>query len=422
MSAPTKEPEERARPRRWRGQPGLVRNLLVFAVVTALGISSLGIILSRQRISWPWERTFTFAATFTETAGISPGNGQEVRIAGVPVGEITEAHVDRQGHAVVEMRIDADHPIYDNAHLVMRPKSPLNEIFINVNPGGPPGRPLPADAVLPLASTSKAVQVDEVLAHLDDNTRTALGNLLTESDIALASAPRDLPAGLRATDRVLTDLAPVATELDTRRATIAELVSALSQMSTAVGGDDARLAALADSLNRTLNSVAAQSGALDSSLARLPGLSTSLRSATDSVTDLATELDPTLDDVRAASDTLPGSLNRLTDSVDTVGDTVDAARPFVDRARPVFDDLRPFAGHLRDAAADLVPITGDLGPITGQLLPYLPDLQAFIYNTNSMVSLHDVNKGILRGQFTMGPTSLPLPLGGLSTPTPGGSR
>jgi phospholipid/cholesterol/gamma-HCH transport system substrate-binding protein len=414
--------EPRPQSHRWRGQPGLLRNLVTFALVAALGIVSVGIILSRQRISWPWEHTFTFAATFTETAGISPGNGQEVRIAGVPVGEITEAHVDRQGHAVVEMRMEAGHPIYDNAHLVMRPKSPLNEIFINVNPGGPPGRPLAADAVLPLSSTSKAVQVDEVLAHLDDNTRAALGNLLTESDIALADAPRDLPAGLRATDRVLTDLAPVATELDTRRATIAKLVSALSQVSTAAGRDDARLASLADSLNQTLHSVAAQNSALDSSLGRLPGLSTALRGATDSVTDLATQLDPTLDDVRAASDKLPGALDDLTDSVDQLGDTVDAARPFADRARPVFADLRPFAGHLRDAAADLAPITGDLGPVTGRLLPYLPDLQAFIYNTNSMVSLHDVNKGILRGQFTVGPTSLPLPLGGLSTPTPGGSR
>jgi phospholipid/cholesterol/gamma-HCH transport system substrate-binding protein len=401
-----------------RTEPGLGRNVAVLAGVIALGLTAGGIILSQQRVTWPWEQTLTFSATFAETAGISPGNGQEVRIAGVPVGEITKAGIDRQGHAVVQMEIDGDHPIYDNASLVMRPKSPLNEIFVNIDPGGPPAAPIAPGTVLPLAGSKSSVQVDEVLAHLDDNTRHALASLLDESDVALANAPADLPAGLTAADSLLTELKPVVAELDTRRTTIAQLVSALSQIATAAGADDARLSSLADSLATTLRSVAAQGPALDNTLAQLPELSTSLRSATDGVTDLATQLDPTLRNVRDASGNLPGALNRLTDSVSTLDEFTDHARPFVSEARPVVGDLRPFVSDARLALDDLEPVARDFDPVTAQLLPYLTDLQAFIYNTNSMTSLHDPNKGILRGQFTIGPTSLPLPLGGLSTPTP----
>jgi phospholipid/cholesterol/gamma-HCH transport system substrate-binding protein len=392
------------------------RNGLVVLAVAALGAGAGAGILSQQRVFWPWQHTFTFSATFVETAGISPGNGQEVRIAGVPVGQITDAHVDGDGHAVVELRITGDHPIYQNARLVMRPKSPLNEIFVNVNPGGPPAPPLAEGAVLPLSASTSAIQIDEVLAHLDDDTRDALGALLAESDVALAAAPRDLPAALTGADGVLTDLQPVVAELNRRRETIAKLVGALSAVSTAVGGDEERLTSLSDSLNRTLHTVAGRDGQLDATLAALPKLSTSLREATGAVTDLAGELNPTLDRLSAASDTLPGALERTDTALSTLRDTVSVAKPALQHGRTVADDLRPFSHDLRPAARDLAQVSADLGPLTGQLVPYLPDLAAFVYNTNSMVSLHDANKGILRGQFSTGPHALPpLPL---PVPTP----
>lgn len=383
-----------------------LRNGVVMLVVVALGVGVGAAILSQQRVFWPWERTFTFSATFAETAGISPGNGQEVRIAGVPVGQITDAHVDPGGHAVVEMRLRGDHPIHRNARLVIRPKSPLNEIFVNVDPGGPPSPELTDGAVLPLANSTSAIQIDQVLGHLDDDTRDALGALLAESDVALAAASRDLPAALRSADGLLNDLQPVVVELERRRAAIAELVGGLAAVSTAVGGDEGRLSTLTDSLNRTLRVVNGRGGEVDATLAELPRLSTALDGATGAVTDLAGELNPALRRLNDAS-ALPDALDRTEQSLGTLRDTVRAARPALDQARAVAGDLRPFAHDLRPAGRDLAAISADLDPVTAQLVPYLPDVAAFFYNTNSMVSLHDANKGILRGQFSGGPNILP---------------
>lgn len=399
---------------RAKAEPGLLKNLIVLGVLLVLGAGAGGIILANQRVDWPWESKHVFSATFEQTPGISPGNGQEVRIAGVPVGQITDAKVADGGHAVVQMTIDDGQTVFDNARLVLRPKSPLNEMFIDINPGGPPAAPVADGAVLPVRNTARPVQIEEVLGHLDQNTRDALGSLLSESDVALASAPTELPKGLTAANGMLQKLQPVVAQLNTRRETLARLVTALSTISTAVGGNDQRLTGLADSLHTTLRSVAAQQKNLDSALSQLPGVSHSLRDSTGAVTALADQLDPTLDNVKAASGKLPDALQRLGGSVDQVDKTLDSARPFVAAARPVAADLRPLVDDVNASLGDLQPTTAHFDKVTGELLPYLTDLQAFVYNTNDVASLRDGNRGIFRGTTQVAPTSLPLPLQGLA--------
>lgn len=388
-------------------QQGLGRNLLVIGVLVAFGSAVGAYFLSHQRFNPPWEDRYTVYATFEESPAISPGNGQEVRIAGVIAGDIRSADVSDEGQAVLELRIEDEYAVYDNARVVLRSKSPLNEMYIELHPGGPPGTELTDGDTLPAANSQRPIQVDQFLGHLDDNTRVALTSLLAEADVALAGAPDHLPAGLRELDATLGDLQPVVAELETRRSTLAELVTALSRISTAVGANDERLSHLADSLQRTLGTVGGSSAELDAALAQLPEFADRLRAATDGVSELATELDPTLDELRAASGELPGALSRFTDSVDELDSTLDVLRPVVQKATPVVADLRPAVHDLNLMLDDLSPITQRLDPVTSGLLPYLTDLQAFVYNTNSTFSLTDANRGILRGQVNVTPQSIP---------------
>jgi phospholipid/cholesterol/gamma-HCH transport system substrate-binding protein len=60
------------------------------------------------------------------------------------------------------------------------------------------------------------------------------------------------------------------------------------------------------------------------------------------------------------------------------------------------------------ALVDLKPISAQLNPITAGLVSYLPDLEAFVYNTNSVTSLRDANGAILRGLLQVGPATVPL--------------
>ncbi len=398
-------------------EPGLKRNVLALVgLITLAGISG-GIILTHQRLSPPWENKFTFYATFAGTPGVSPGHGQEVRIAGVAAGEIVSADVDNAGHARLKLSIDPQYQVYDNARVVLRPKSPLNEMYVELNLGSPSGKRLAKGGTLLLASSQRPIQIDEALGHLDDNARSALTALLEESDAALASAPQDLPAGLSATDTVVTRLKPVLTSLQTRRDTIQRLVTALSEISTAVGGDDGRLRTLADSLQTTLGAVGEHSSAADSALAQLPDLTNQLKLATEAVQSLSGELDPTLDNLKNASSSLPSSLTRLDATLGQLDKTLDQLGPVVQKAAPVVTDLRPYVRQLDVALPDLAASTARLDPVTASLVSYLPDLGGFILNTRSMTSLADANGGILRALLQVTPSSLPITgLKSLSTP------
>ncbi|MEV5302800.1 MULTISPECIES: MCE family protein [Amycolatopsis methanolica group] len=391
---------------RVRTEPGLLRNVVVLAALIVVAAVVGGVILANQRFTWPWDDRFTFSATFSDSPGVSPGHGQEVRIAGVQVGEIESADVDDDGHARLELSIDGQYAVYRNATVVLRPKSPLNEMYVELSPGGPPAPRLNAGDVLPVMQSQRPIQVDEALAHLDVNTRQALTTLLQESDVALAAAPGNLPGGLRMTDEVARRLQPVVESLQTRRDTLQRLVTALSQISTAVGGDGERLARLAGDLNTTLEALGAHSDDLRSVLDQLPDFTRQLKDATDAVQSLSGQLDPALDSLKNAAGTLPGALNRLSNTVDNLGGTVDKGAPVVQKAQPVVQDLRPVADDLNAAMPDLSSVTGRLDSVTNAAVTSLSDLGAFFINTRSLTSLKDGNGGILRGFLVVTPQTL----------------
>ncbi|HTK67162.1 MAG TPA: MlaD family protein [Pseudonocardia sp.] len=388
--------------RRWqrvRTEPGLMRNASVTVGMVVIALVAGGIILSQQRFIAPWSHRYIVYATFEASPGVSPGQGQEVRIAGVQVGQIVSADVTPRGLARLELSLEPGHPVYDNASLVLRPKSPLNEMYVIMNPGGPPGRALASGDTLPVGNTQRPIAFDELLGNLDDNARTMLTSLLAESDIALTNAPKTLPPGLDAVRIVGNDLRPVSEELVTRKELLRRLVTSLAQISQAVGHDDKRLHQLGDGLQSTLGTLAANNSDVEATLRQLPDLLRQLRRGTDSVQGLADELDPALHNLQAASDDLPNALQALAKTSDRLSDVVDAAGPFVDSARPAVSDLRPFVADARRATPEVHETTRTLEPITRAALPYLPDIGAFIVQTRSLTSFTDANTGILRATF-----------------------
>jgi phospholipid/cholesterol/gamma-HCH transport system substrate-binding protein len=392
--------------RRIRATHRLGRDLAVLVALVVLGSGAAAYILAHQRVVWPWEHRVPYRADFVEAPGISPGNGQEVRIAGVRVGDVSRAEITPDGRARLTLSLQKRYgAVFDNARAYLRPKSPLNDMYVLLDPGGPPARRLRPGAVIPVAQTARPIQVDEVLTHLDERSRQALGVLLAESDVAMTRADA-LPGGLKATDSMLVNLRPVVEALQTRRALIARITTALSDIATAAGEDDIRLARLLASARTTLETLSARDADLDATLAQLPDFNDQLRRSSQAVAALGAELDPALDGVKAASDRLPAALAGLTAVVDHLDGTIDRLRPVVDGAGSLLGDLRPLAESGRAALSDTVAWTPRLDPTTANLVRHLPDVGAFFEHGVSETGLEDANGPILRGLVIMGPETL----------------
>ncbi|KRC54182.1 hypothetical protein ASE19_06750 [Nocardioides sp. Root79] len=394
-----------------RNTPGLTGDALLVAGLLIVGIIVTSTIVGNYQTIKPWDAKYKFAAEFDEAPAVQLAARQEVRIAGVPVGRITGAEPTDGGNARVMLSVDKGHPVYKNARLVLRSKTPLNVMYIALDPGDPAAGRLPEDGVIPVTQTERVVQPYELLDELDDRARAALTDLVTQADIALASAPATLPKGLADTDHAAHSFTGVVDALQSRRANLRHLVTSLSQIATAAGHDDERLDTLVSSLADTLAVVSRRDAEMSASLAALPGVTTSLREAMTETKSLTDELSPVLRKLHAASEELPSAVRDLSKTVDSAQSLVAKARPVVRKAVPVVDDLRPLARDLNSAVSDLGPVAANLPQATKRLVPWLDDLGAFVYNTSSSFSLGDVNGGLGRANVVV---KLYDPLGGLS--------
>ncbi|MGY0540760.1 MlaD family protein [Nocardioides sp. YJ-D4] len=397
--------------------PGLGRDVTALAVLMVLGVVAAAIIKSYLGGTTPWSDSTLVKAEFAEVPGLNPSAQTSVTMAGVRVGKVTTAKASDDGSAVVTMKLEGEYDVYRDARAVLRPNNPLNEMQVEINPGSPSAGRLQDGEAIPVSQTARPVQADEILEHLDERSQLALTDLLVESDVALARAPQNLPQGLGATNDTLQAVQPVAEALRTRREKIAALVSALSDISAAVGRNDERIGRLADATQATLAVLADSDQALRASLKELPGLTGDLRAALNSTQALTEELDPTLDNLRSASDTLPGSLKRFRSTVGNLGKTLDAAKPVLDKARPVVADLRPLVADVTTSLHDIEKITSPLPDDTRTVMNYLTALKAFVYNTSSVFGAGDANGGLIRGHLIV-----PLPGAGVLPNSPDQGR
>jgi phospholipid/cholesterol/gamma-HCH transport system substrate-binding protein len=385
---------------RIRTVPGLGRDVLAVTVLIVGAMVSLGIMYPKMTTAFPWQNRQHVHVEFARVPGVNPDSSQKVTMAGVIVGQISGWEATDHGTAILDLNIDGTKKVYQNARAILRPKNVLNDMTVEINPGGPPAPVLAKDGLIPETQTDRPIQVDEILDNLDVKTQAAVTSLLVQSDAALVRAPDQLPGGLRATRATLDSIRPVMQSLDTRRQKIATLVTSLARISQALGRNDVRVAQLIDSTQQTLSVLGDNDKDLRDSLDQLPGLNDSLRSAMDKVQPLTTQVNATVDNLGNASKELPKSLDHFEDTVDELDKTVKSAKPFVAEAKPVVGDLRPFVDDARPAFDDLVPVSRSLIKDSQTLVTYMSNIQAFVYNTRSVFGAGDgPQKDIIRGHF-----------------------
>ena len=155
----------------------------------ALGIA--GYILTQQRFRFPLiqDKPQVIQVELEDAQAVTPGQGQTVRVAGVKIGSIGDVEVE-DGVAVVDMEIDKEYEglIREDATALLRPKTALKDMFLEVEPGQ--GSKLGEGDRIPVANTAPDIDPDEVFSALDGDTRDYLKLLISSGGKASTGAAR----------------------------------------------------------------------------------------------------------------------------------------------------------------------------------------------------------------------------------------
>src|SRR5881392_490609 len=142
-----------------------MRNFIAIAVLVVVALATSYYIVKQQRLRIPIleAHPFTLHAKFETAQAVVPGQGQTINIAGVKVGDVQSVHL-KDGVAVVSVNMDKRYtPVYRNAHVLLRPKTGLKDMYLALDPGTKSAGKIADGGTIPVANTMPDVNPDEIL-------------------------------------------------------------------------------------------------------------------------------------------------------------------------------------------------------------------------------------------------------------------
>jgi phospholipid/cholesterol/gamma-HCH transport system substrate-binding protein len=348
-----------------------LRDFLAIVGLLTVGLLATYIIVQNQRLRIPLleAKPFELKADMSTAQAVTPGQGQTVRVAGVRVGDISAVNYE-DGHAEVTMDIDRKFlPVYRNATILLRPKTGLKDMFLELDPGTNTDPNSNDDEfqngdTIPIANTAPDTNVDQILSALDGDTRAYLRLLLTQGGLGLDGRGKDLGKLIGSLGPINRGLARLNTEVAKRKENLATLIHNMNLLWGRVGEDGQGIEQLVSASDQALGAIASQSPDVQRTVALLgPTLSTT-RDALAKTDQLATVLGPAVNSLRPFARKLKpvnDSLGSLAKS--TYEPIKQEIRPFVRNARQPVRDLRPAAQNLVRATPRLTTVGSKLNEL-----------------------------------------------------------
>ena len=320
-------------------------------------------------------------------------SGEEVRIAGARVGQVSDVDVSgvdenvsrkggpAPGKAVVVLRIEdpAFRDFRQDASCMIRPQSLLGEKFVECSatrpraPGSEPpppleripdGQPGAGQHLLPLESNGKAVDLDLVQnisrAPAADQFRLILNDL----GAGLAARGEDLGEIVERSNPALKETDEVLKILAEQKRGLAKLASDGDAILEPLAREREHVSGFISSAGATARATAERGPELEAGLRRFPGALRELRRTSTELGGFADQAAPVTSDL---GDAAP-SLNRATR----------ALGPFADGARTALIDLGNAADASRQDLVDSDPVVVDIRDLARETEPAAEDLKTLL--------------------------------------------
>jgi phospholipid/cholesterol/gamma-HCH transport system substrate-binding protein len=393
-----------------------------FAAIAVLIVAAIGVtayILEHQPSFVFGQTYYEVRAPFATAAAVTSGQGQAVTIAGVQVGQVGGVSL-HNGQAIVTMNIYKQYaPIYRDATVLLRPRTPLKDMYLELDPGTRRSGRVPNGGMLSAANTQPDVDLSEILSSLDSDTRNYLVLLLSAGAQAFhdpgargtapsAAAVADLRGTLKRFAPLDRDTKRFASLLATRRANIRRAIHNLNLVTNAFGGVEGQLASLIRASNTNFSAIAANDTQLEQTLTEFPP------TLQQSIV--------TLNKVRGFATASTTTLQQLEPFARNLGPALKASRPLFHDTTPVIaNQLRPFSVAIqplaRTLAAGAPKLTTTIPALTSSIsvlntlfneLAHQPNAgqQSYLFwgawlahIADSLVGTQDANGAVLQGIF-----------------------
>jgi phospholipid/cholesterol/gamma-HCH transport system substrate-binding protein len=411
-----KTPERRSRIghfRAWLGRQarGHRTDTIAIVVLAFAGIVMMLGIFTQQKASLPaWlpfvgEEFEHISAEFTTAQAVTPGQGQAVDVAGIQIGKVASVNLE-DGHAVVGMEIEPKYMtlIHPDAQFLLRPKTGLNDMVVEVEPGSGKGQ-VEDGHVFGLNQTEPNVQLDQFLDSLDSDTRQYIQLLVAGGAQGIGGRGKQLGNALRRFEPFVEYTAKLNKALAGRRTELAKVIHDFGELTTELGKHDAQIRNFVTASDKGLGNFANQQVALEEALEQFPATLKAAKSGLASSNEFSEVALPTLTKlIPQAQASTPAF--KATEKL-----FAQTAEPIKTGIRPFTKEIRPVLEHAAKGSEPLEKTVRGFGNALGGLnsffneLAYKPkgDAQSYLFylpwanhDLNSAFSLSDANGPVLR--------------------------
>ena len=289
------------------GLLGSFVKLTVFVVVTAL----LSTVLATTIRGGNREDGTEYSAIFSDATMVEKGD--DVRIAGVVVGHVTDFEVHDRDKAKVYFTMAGDRTLPENVHLTLRFRNMIGQRYMNIaRVPGPVESQMPEGTTIPIDKTSPAVD----LTALFNGFRPLFTTLQPDDVNALADSLVKVLQGEGGTvTSLVQQTAQLTNHLADRDQVIGEVIDNLTTVLQTINDRDVQFQQLVVTTRQLVEGLAQERDAIGSSIDSMADLTSSaeniIAATRPSVTESLDHLKKVTDDVVANEDNLSRVLTNL---------------------------------------------------------------------------------------------------------------
>jgi phospholipid/cholesterol/gamma-HCH transport system substrate-binding protein len=413
VSAPEAKVSRWTHFRAWLGRQarGHRKDTIAIIVLAIAGIVMMLGIFTQQKASLPaWlpvvgEEFDHITAEFATAQAVTPGQGQAVDIAGIQIGKVASVDLEN-GHAVVGMDIEPKYMelIHPDASFLLRPKTNLNDMIVEIEPGTAKGHAEDGDNFT-LAQTEANTNLDAFLATLDADTRQYIQLLVAGGAQGIGGRGKQLSSVLRRFQPFVHYTAKLNKAVAARHVALSRVIHNFNLVTEELARHDAAVKRFVTSSKDALGNFANQQQSVQTAFEEFPSTLDAARSGLASSNRFSQAAYPTLIKLIPQAQALTPAF-KATERLfrETTPPIRDQIRPFTREIRPVLkhsaEAAQPFEKTVRNFGNSLGGFNSFLNELSykpkGSRQSYLFYLPWLNHNFNSAF-LQDAGGPILRG-------------------------